>query len=148
MWTFTLRDSENDTINVTVWGSVQYVNNLAKMFQIGSVVDVINPKVIARKIGDKNEIFVPTVSSPYSLTVNENAALIQEHEYSDRSDYEALLNLPIRNISNLRCLSSIMENLEALLNQFVDVVLVVTFVRFIFIIFLNIIMYIINLYLL
>ncbi|KAK0179163.1 hypothetical protein PV327_007980 [Microctonus hyperodae] len=128
VWTFTLRDSENDTINVTVWGSVQYVNNLAKMFQIGSVVDVINPKVIARKIGDKNEIFVPTVSSPYSLTVNENAALIQEHEYSDRSDYEELLRLPIRNISNLRCLSSIMENLEALLNQFVDIVLVVTFI--------------------
>lgn len=37
VWTFTLRDSEEDAINVTVWGSVQFVKKLSSDYHIGSV---------------------------------------------------------------------------------------------------------------
>lgn len=37
VWTFTLRDSEEDFINVTVWGSTEFVKKLSSMFNIGSV---------------------------------------------------------------------------------------------------------------
>lgn len=37
VWTFTLRDSEEDSINVTVWGSVQFVKKLSSELHIGSV---------------------------------------------------------------------------------------------------------------
>lgn len=37
VWTFTLRDSEKDFINVTVWGSTQFVKRLTSQFHIGSV---------------------------------------------------------------------------------------------------------------
>lgn len=37
VWTFTLRDSEEDSINVTVWGSEQFVRRLSSNFRIGSV---------------------------------------------------------------------------------------------------------------
>jgi len=37
VWTFTLRDSEEDFINVTVWGSTEYVKKLSSTFIIGSV---------------------------------------------------------------------------------------------------------------
>lgn len=37
VWTFTLRDSEEDFINVTVWGTVEFVKKLVATFRIGTV---------------------------------------------------------------------------------------------------------------
>lgn len=37
VWTFTLRDSIEDSINVTIWGSIQFVTKLFSNFHIGSV---------------------------------------------------------------------------------------------------------------
>ncbi|XP_076243469.1 meiosis specific with OB domains hold'em [Calliopsis andreniformis] len=128
VWTFTLRDSERDTINVTVWGSVQFVKKLFSNFPIGSVVEVINPKVIERHADDRNEPFVPSVSSSCSLTVNEGNALIQLHDTPARGKYEPLLKLPVKSLTGLRSLNSIFENLEALRDQYIDVLVVVTFV--------------------
>nr|XP_031835370.1 meiosis-specific with OB domain-containing protein isoform X2 [Nomia melanderi] len=128
VWTFTLRDSEEDTINVTVWGSVQFVKKLSSNFHIGSVVEVINPKVLERRPEDRNELFVPSVSSQCNLTVNEGKALVQAHDAPTRSKYEPLLMLPIRSLATTRCLKSIFENLETLRDQYVDVLVVVTFI--------------------
>ncbi|XP_076669856.1 meiosis specific with OB domains hold'em isoform X3 [Andrena cerasifolii] len=128
VWTFTLRDSEEDSINVTVWGSVQFVKKLSSVLHIGSVVEVINPKVMERRPEDRNEFFVPSVSSPCSLTVNEGNALVQIHDAPTRATYEPLLMLPIKKLTELRTLKSIFENLEALRDQYVDVLVVVTFV--------------------
>lgn len=41
VWTFTLRDSEEDFINVTVWGSTEFVKKLSTTFTIGSVGEYI-----------------------------------------------------------------------------------------------------------
>ncbi|CAK9798911.1 Meiosis-specific with OB domain-containing protein [Anthophora quadrimaculata] len=127
VWTFTLRDSE-DSINVTVWGSAQFVKKLSSDFHIGSVVEVINPKVMERRPEEKNELFVPTVSSPCRLTVNEGNALVQIHDAPTRATYEPLLMLPIKNPNELRTLKSIFENLETLRDQYVDALVVVTFI--------------------
>ncbi|KZC14500.1 Uncharacterized protein C16orf73 like protein [Dufourea novaeangliae] len=128
VWTFTLRDSKEDMINVTVWGSVQFVKKLSSNFHVGSIVEVINPKVVERRPEDRNELFVPSVSSRCSLTVNEGNALVQAHDAPTRSQYEPLLMLPIKNLTGLRCLKSIFENLESLRDQYVEVLVVVTFV--------------------
>ncbi|KOC62456.1 Uncharacterized protein C16orf73 like protein [Habropoda laboriosa] len=128
VWTFTLRDSEKDSINVTAWGSAQFVRKLSSDFHIGSVVEVINPKVTERRPEDRNELFVPTVSSPCRLTVNEGNALVQIHDAPTRAAYELLLMLPIKNLTGLRTLKSIFENLEALRDQYLDVLIVVTFI--------------------
>ncbi|KAK9300973.1 hypothetical protein QLX08_006472 [Tetragonisca angustula] len=128
VWTFTLRDSEEDSINVTVWGSEQFVRRLSSNFRIGSLVEVINPKVLERRPDDRSEIFVPSVSSTCSLTVNEGNALVQIHDAPTRAKYEPLLMLPIKKLTGLRTLKSISENLEALRDQYVDVLTVVTFV--------------------
>ncbi|XP_076756999.1 meiosis specific with OB domains hold'em [Xylocopa sonorina] len=128
VWTFTLRDSEEDSINVTVWGTEQFVKKLSSAFHIGTVVEVINPKVTERRLEDRNELFVPQVSSPCSLTVNEGNALVQSHDAPTRATYEPLLMLPIKNLTELRTLQSIFENLEALRDQYVDVLVVVTFI--------------------
>lgn len=95
-------------------------------------MEVINPKVIARRPEDRNELFMPWVSSACSLTVNEGNALVQIHDAPTRAKYEPLLMLPIKNLNGLRTLKSIFENLEALRDQYVDILVVVTFVCFIF----------------
>ncbi|XP_076647537.1 meiosis specific with OB domains hold'em [Halictus rubicundus] len=128
VWTFTLRDSEEYTINVTVWGSVQFVRKLSSEFHVGSVVEVINPKVQERRPEDRNELFVPSVSSRCSLTVNEGNALVQAHDAPTRSRYEPLLMYPIKSLTSTRTLKNIFDNLEALRDQYVDVLIVVTFV--------------------
>ncbi|XP_017878383.1 meiosis-specific with OB domain-containing protein [Ceratina calcarata] len=128
VWSFTLRGSDEDSINVTVWGSTAYVGNLSSTFRIGSIVELINPKVIERSPEDRNESFVPWVSSPCSLTINEGTALIQNHDAPSRADYEPLLAIPIRNLTGLRTLNSIFENLEELCDQYVDVLVIVTFI--------------------
>ena len=93
-------------------------------------MEVINPKVLERRPDDRSEIFVPSVSSTCSLTVNEGNALVQIHDAPTRAKYEPLLMLPIKKLTGLRTLKSISENLEALRDQYVDVLTVVTFVRF------------------
>ncbi|XP_034176492.2 meiosis specific with OB domains hold'em [Osmia lignaria lignaria] len=128
VWTFTLRDSEEDSINVTVWGSVQFVEKLSSDFHIGSVVEVINPKVVERRPEDKNEHFVPWVSNSCNLTVNEGNSLIQVHDAPTRAKYEPLLMLPIKKPTELRSLKSIFDNLETLRDQYVDIMVVVTFI--------------------
>ncbi|XP_043594368.1 meiosis-specific with OB domain-containing protein [Bombus pyrosoma] len=128
VWTFTLRDSKEDSINVTVWGSTLFVRRLTSTFHIGSVVEVINPKVLERRSEDRNEAFVPWVSSSCSLTVNEGNSLVQIHDAPTRAEYEPLLMLPIKKLTGLRTLKSIFENLEALRDQYVDTLVAVTFV--------------------
>lgn len=123
-----MRDSVANTINVTVWGTPDYINKLSAEFRIGSVVDVINAKVQERKPGDKNESFMPSVSSLCSLIVNEGVSLIQNHDGSDRNEYENLLSVPTKNVSGVRSLQYIMENMEALIDQYFDIIVVVTFV--------------------
>lgn len=41
VWNFTLRDTIDDFINVTVWGSVDYINKLFTTFHIGSIGECI-----------------------------------------------------------------------------------------------------------
>ncbi|XP_014612711.1 PREDICTED: meiosis-specific with OB domain-containing protein [Polistes canadensis] len=128
VWTFTLRDSEEDFINVTVWGTVEYVKKLVTAFHIGSIVEVINAKILARHIEDKDEIFVPFVSIPYKLIVNEGVALIQNHYAPVHDTYEKLLTIPTKSAERLQTLKSILEQIENLCDQYVDILVVVTFV--------------------
>lgn len=37
VWSFTLRDSPSDFLNVTVWGSVDYIKNLNESHRVGDV---------------------------------------------------------------------------------------------------------------
>ena len=97
----------------------------------GVAVDVINAKVTPRQLNDKSENFSPSVSSPYTLTVNEGVALIQAHDDSeDKETYERLLRIPTKSLSQVRSVKQIVEEMEAMQDQFVDLLVVVTFVSF------------------
>lgn len=128
VWTFTLKDSTEDTINVTIWGTADYINKIFDKFHIGSVVDVINPKIQTRKIDDKSEMYTPNVSSQLMLSVNQGTGVIQEHDGPDKDHYESLLKIPLKSVTCARSLSNIMTNIDQFANQYVDIFVVVTFV--------------------
>ncbi|XP_011876854.1 PREDICTED: meiosis-specific with OB domain-containing protein isoform X2 [Vollenhovia emeryi] len=124
VWTFTLRDSEEDFINVTVWGSTEFMKKLSTTFNIGSVVEVINAKIVKRN----DEQFMPSTSSPFVLIVNEGAALVQKHDAPTSEQYKALLTRPVKSVTSAKSLKAILDNIEALCNRFVDLLVVVTFI--------------------
>ncbi|KAH0951352.1 hypothetical protein HN011_005102 [Eciton burchellii] len=128
VWTFTLRDSDEDFINVTVWGSTEYIKKLSFTFNIGCVVEVISAKIVKRQPHDKNEQFMPSTSSPYALTVNEGTGLIQHHDAPTREQYMSLLTRPVKSVTSAKNLKTILDNIEALCDRFVDLLVVVTFV--------------------
>ncbi|KYM76437.1 Uncharacterized protein C16orf73 like protein [Atta colombica] len=128
VWTFTLRDSEEDFINVTVWGSTEYVKKLSSTFIIGSVVEVISAKIVKRNPSNKNEQFMPSTSSPFTLIINEGAALIQNHDAPTREQYKDLLTRPVKNVTSAKSLKTILDNIDALCDCFVDLLVIVTFI--------------------
>ncbi|XP_011638034.1 meiosis-specific with OB domain-containing protein isoform X1 [Pogonomyrmex barbatus] len=128
VWSFTLRDTEEDFINVTVWGSTEFIKKLSSTFNIGSVVEVISAKIVRRQPNDRNEQFMPSTSSPFALIVNEGAALIQKHDAPTHEQYKNLLTRPVKSVTSAKSLKVILDNIEALCDRFVDLLVVVTFI--------------------
>ncbi|XP_051169181.1 protein hold'em-like [Leptopilina boulardi] len=129
VWTFTLRDSPDDFLNVTVWGSSKYVDSLFNKFTLGSIVEIISGKVTSRKVDDPNETFLPTVTSQLNITVNEGNSLIQNHNNQKIiAQLEPLLKLPTKSMNSLRSLKFALEHIEELKDQFIDLLVVVTFI--------------------
>lgn len=93
-------------------------------------VEVISAKIVKRNLNDKNEQFVPATSSPFALIVNEGAALVQNHDAPTREQYGDLLTRPVKSVSSAKSLKTILDNIEALCDRFVDLLVVVTFVSY------------------
>ncbi|XP_020292255.1 meiosis-specific with OB domain-containing protein [Pseudomyrmex gracilis] len=128
VWTFTLRDSEEDFVNVTVWGSTEFIKRVSSTFTIGSVVEVISAKIVKRQPNDKNDQFMPATPVPFVLIVNEGSALIQNHDAPTREQYKSLLTRPFKGTASAKSLKAILDNIEDLCDHFVDLLVVVTFV--------------------
>ena len=91
-------------------------------------MEVINAKISDRKPDDPNDIYVPEVTSPYVLTLNQNSSLIKLHDSPAAARYQGLFRIPTKNPAGALTLAYILDNLENLSKQFVDVLVVVTFV--------------------
>lgn len=91
-------------------------------------VEVISPKIVKRQPNDKNEQFVPSTSSPFTLIVNEGTSLIQKHNAPTHEQYKNLLMQPVKSVTSAKSLKVILDNIEALCDRFVDLLVVVTFV--------------------
>lgn len=94
------------------------------------IVEVISAKIVKRQLNDRNEQFVPSTTSPFVLTVNEGAAIIQYHDAPTREQYTSLLTRPLKSIKSVKNLKLILDNIDALCDRFIDLFVVVTFVRY------------------
>ncbi|XP_004931449.2 meiosis-specific with OB domain-containing protein isoform X1 [Bombyx mori] len=120
---FTLRDSEVDTINIDVWGSEYFVFTFYERFLVGDIVEITAPKICI-KTGE-NENFRPQVSSPFYLSINEGASDVSIHGSDMQSSYLPLLHIPSKHSSAYYGLAEVLKLPEEANNVYVDLLVVV-----------------------
>ncbi|GLH10237.1 Protein hold'em [Gryllus bimaculatus] len=122
VWDITLRDSLEDFINVTFWGSLPHLNGLADLFHVGDVVDIINAKISVRTTTDN---FRPFVSSPFQLTMSDSNGKIIHHEGDDCATFFELKNYPTKPITNIFTIADIHSKGAHIGNETVDLLVAV-----------------------
>ncbi|XP_068618665.1 meiosis-specific with OB domain-containing protein [Battus philenor] len=124
---FTLRDSEIDTINVDVWGSEYFVITFYERFFVGDVVEISSAKIML-KSGD-NETFRPQVSSPFFLSINEGSSDVSIFDGDTFSSYLPLLHIPSKVSAGYCGLAEVMKFTEGNDTIYVDLLVVVKSVQ-------------------
>ncbi|XP_047027068.1 meiosis-specific with OB domain-containing protein [Helicoverpa zea] len=124
---FTIRDSDIDTINVDVWGSEYFVLTFYERFLVGDVVEITSPKICV-KAGD-NETYRPQVSSPFFLSLNEGMSDVTIHNGDAFSMFLPLLHIPTKQSSGYYGLAEVMKLPDESNNVYVDLLVVVKSVK-------------------
>ncbi|XP_064789146.1 meiosis-specific with OB domain-containing protein-like [Oncorhynchus masou masou] len=111
---FTIKDSPDYFINVSLWGNDGYINGLSNSFRIGDCVIIENP-LVATKDPEKEDRFCPSTPSFYRLLVSE-----AHSQLSIGSDIEMmnrllpLLHLPVKDSRDFYSLGDIVANGQSL----------------------------------
>ncbi|VVC34548.1 Nucleic acid-binding, OB-fold [Cinara cedri] len=92
VFSFTIRDSPEDVVNVSVWGSYDFTKQLYSNFKVGNTVDLINPTIKFKP--EIEERYMPKSSSSFFLTLNENTSQMLIHDAEDSINYKHLLRIP------------------------------------------------------
>ncbi|CAH0765916.1 unnamed protein product [Bemisia tabaci] len=121
---FTMRDSEVDFINVTMWGSQDFIENLSMEFYMGTVVEVINPTVAFRNLRGHDDVLVPDVTSSFTLSCDETQSKITRHE-TDCARYFPLAHIPTKCPGDFYSLRDAYENSQMLKNRSLNFLVVV-----------------------
>ncbi|KAJ8716188.1 hypothetical protein PYW08_013473 [Mythimna loreyi] len=124
---FTVRDSNVDTINIDVWGSEYFVLTFYERFLVGDVVEITSPKICV-KTGD-NETYRPQVTSPFYLSLNEGMSDVSIHSGEAFSLYLPLLHIPTKQSSGYYGLAEVMKLPDESNNVYVDLLVVVKTVK-------------------
>ncbi|XP_049874395.1 meiosis-specific with OB domain-containing protein isoform X2 [Pectinophora gossypiella] len=124
---FTVRDSQVDTINVDVWGSEYFVITFYERFLVGDVVEISSPKICVK--GSENENFRPQVTSPFYLSLNEGMSDVTIHTGDSFSMFLPLLHIPSKPAAGYCGLAEVLKLPEESGNIFVDLLVVVKTVK-------------------
>lgn len=125
VWNFTLRDSPEDHVNVTVWGSPAFVEKCAEEFHIGDVVSVTKARITFRVTGGVDDNFRPDVSSQFQLTLSEGSSEISHHNFPDASSFLHLMHIPTKQSQDTVPLRDINANGNALQGSFINLLVAV-----------------------
>lgn len=127
--TLTIRDSDRDTINCTIWNSSQIIESYDNLFHIGDVVNITKPKVISSGF-DRSEQFNPKSTSVYSLSLGENEdSKIKLHDGSGLEQIRKLISVPTVLASDTYLLADIATGGQGINGQNVNVLVAVRSVR-------------------
>lgn len=104
---FLIRDSCEDYINLTVWGSQQFIETYDQQFTIGHVINVLRCTIGNIR---QDERFSPITSSQYQLTINEGIGFIELNEDDDGAKIAKLINVPLKSLDLALNLADIITN--------------------------------------
>lgn len=102
----TIRDSPKDYQNVTIWGSEEVIRDYDQFLQVGTVIDIIKPKIMVQN-NNKAATLVPTTPSPFYLQVEEKRGEIIETTCENSASIKSYLRHPLKEASQLLQLSDV-----------------------------------------
>ncbi|XP_055529864.1 protein hold'em [Wyeomyia smithii] len=127
--TLTIRDSDRDTINCTLWNTRNTIESYDNLFHIGDVVNITRPKVIPACL-DRSEQYNPRSTSVYSLSLGENdESKIKLHEGCSLDPIRKLISVPTVPASDTYLLTDIATGGHGINGQNVNVLVVVRSIR-------------------
>lgn len=103
---FILRDTEKDYLTCKIWATEEKIRVLDDQLCLGSIVDVMNPR-IAIQMGDKADIFQPKCSSPFYLTVSDQQGQVVVNVDAMNNQLVQLMKAPLKGPSEILQLSDI-----------------------------------------
>ncbi|NXH09578.1 MEIOB protein, partial [Bucco capensis] len=120
-FSFTLRDSPTDFINVSSWGTEEYVRSLSESFRVGDCVTIENP-LVQTKEAEREEKFNPVTPSRYRLLLSETHSVVKTSScYQMDTKLLSLLHLPVKDPQDYYSLGDITANGQSLDGRILNV---------------------------
>ncbi|XP_046709427.1 meiosis-specific with OB domain-containing protein isoform X6 [Silurus meridionalis] len=118
---FTIKDSPIHYINVSSWGTEQYIQGLCSHFKIGDCVFIENPLVVT-KDPEKEDRFCPLTPSFYRLLVTETHSAIRMcSDLDTESRLLPLFHIPVKDSGDFYTLGDITANGQSLDGNFINI---------------------------
>uniref|UniRef100_A0A8C6QPF9 Meiosis-specific with OB domain-containing protein n=1 Tax=Nannospalax galili TaxID=1026970 RepID=A0A8C6QPF9_NANGA len=118
---FTIRDSPNHFVNVSSWGSEDYIRSLSDSFRVGECVRIENP-LIQRKEIEREEKFSPATPSNFKLLLSENHSMVKVcSSYEVDTKLLSLMHLPVKESRDYYSLADIVANGHSLDGRIINV---------------------------
>lgn len=71
--TFTVRDTKNHLINVSVFGSEHFIDNCALAHKLGDIISIYKATVVQK---NENSTYIPRTTSPFELKIAEGKGFV------------------------------------------------------------------------
>lgn len=124
-FTFTLRDSPSDYINVTCWGSEGHIRKTSDSFKICDVVEVQNAQISSKTGGEQEDRWQPWTPSQYQINASETHSTIGLYSGWDYTEFMALAHVPIRPPNDYYPLGDVLANGQALDGSHINILAIV-----------------------
>ncbi|KAH3870018.1 hypothetical protein DPMN_033196 [Dreissena polymorpha] len=122
---FTLRDSVTAFVNVTCWGSENYIKDLCAGFCIGDIVKLGNVQVQSKTSDGSDEKFRAATPVGFHLTLSENHSSLALYDGLDLGAYAALQHLPTKPNCDYYTLEDVLVNGQGLNAEHINLLAVV-----------------------
>ncbi|ESP04648.1 hypothetical protein LOTGIDRAFT_204952 [Lottia gigantea] len=122
---FTVRDSEQDFINLTLWGSDTFISNYNRSTQVGDVVQISNAQVQTKQNNGMDDKYKPWTPSGFQLNVSENHGSIEVYNGWDVDHLRSLQHIPNKANNDYYTLDDINVNGMSLQGEHVNLLVAV-----------------------
>jgi meiosis-specific with OB domain-containing protein len=114
----TIRDSPIDFINVSCWGSIEFIDRLISKVKFMEIIRLNHP--IIKLKDESNSMYRPWTSSPFELTITDKHGNIQTDIRIDEAkvlEFEKIKNMPIREHNDYYTLEDVTIGGDNLINK-------------------------------
>ncbi|XP_060795699.1 meiosis-specific with OB domain-containing protein isoform X4 [Neoarius graeffei] len=124
-FSFTIKDSPDHFINVSSWGTEEYIQGLSSHIKIGDCASfsvVIENPLVATKDPEKEDRFCPSTPSLYRLLVTEaHSAIRMCTDLDTESQLLSLFHIPVKDSGDFYSLGDITANGQSLDGNFINI---------------------------